>query len=88
MSSHCVLEQCYCGPEDVPEEKAEEEEEANIARDVSICFPMFPSHLLSFIQQHTGMYIYIYIYIYAFMVLARPGAVTVGSRGNDGGSPV
>ena len=83
MSSHCVLEQCYCGPEDVPEEKAEEEE-ANIARDVFICFPMFPSHLLSY-NSTQGC---IYIYIYAFMVLARPGAVTVGSRGNDGGSPV
>ena len=87
MSSYCVLEQCYCGPElhfeDVPEETAEEEE-ANIAHDVSVFPIMLPSHLLS-LNSTQGC---IYIYIYAFMVLARPGAVTVGSRGNAGGSPV
>ena len=55
MSSHCVLEQCWCGPEDAPGEKAEEE--ANIAHDVSV-FPNVPL-TSSFIKQHTGMYIYI-----------------------------
>ena len=60
MSSHCVLEQCWCGPEDAPGEKAEEE--ANIAHDVSV-FPNVPL-TSSFIKQHTGMYIYIYIELY------------------------
>ena len=68
----------------MPEETAEEE--ANIAHDVSVFPIMLPSHLLSL--NSTQGCIYIYIYIYAFMVLARPGAVTVGSRGNAGGSPV
>ena len=65
MSSYCVLEQCYCGPElhfeDVPEETAEEEE-ANIAHDVSVFPIMLPSHLLSLNSTQGCIYIYICFY--------------------------
>ena len=50
MSSYCVLQQCYCGPEvdfeDAPGETAREGE-GHLLEASPICFSMFPSVLAS-----------------------------------------